>query len=216
MVPKQSTRTKILIILTSIIFLASCGLHKNRHDAPTAKPFDGKAQFSSIYEGVFASKCIECHERPTKKNHMVDLSSYEAIMAFDQFPPLIAFDQNNIPIPEESSLYTSILNGDMPKDKPLLSKKEITAIFEWIKKGAPKVDTPETPTGGKPGGGEPGGGEPGDDEPGDDGPKNGGSGTGEPGSGGAKIPNEKIKKLKDEPCDRKQLAGEPGIIECFK
>ncbi|MDZ4663178.1 MAG: c-type cytochrome domain-containing protein [Pseudomonadota bacterium] len=95
-------------------------------------------RFKSITENIFVSKCVHCHG-PQKSEKGIDLSSYEKIFSGAVFPPLIIPGN-----PEKSSLYKSVAEGKMPKNEPSLNKKELKAIYKWIKNGAKKEETPDS------------------------------------------------------------------------
>ena len=92
------------------------------------------ASFPSIQQYILKPKCVRCHDKATTKNHYIDLSSYEKILNSPVFPPLI------VPgYPDNSSLYTSILKGSMPKEGAKLSSHLMKMIKLWIENGAPKA-----------------------------------------------------------------------------
>ncbi len=162
-----------------------CSLPKGVHDdepdySPMAAP-----NYKAINSWIVNTRCIECHSATAPKGD-IDLSSYEKIINATVFPPLIIPGN-----PEKSLLYESVATGRMPKGKRPLKKRELQAIYDWIKNGAKNEDVPSgEPRGpgepGEPGGQRESGGEPG--EP--------GGANGEP--GGASEPGTQ-NKSKDEP-----------------
>ncbi len=144
---------KGLLFLYFVLFLSSCGDPYHSIEPRGGFSVAGvEANFNSINTKIIVPKCLECHNS-VRKPHGVDLSSYSAIINLNIFPSLITPGD-----PENSSFYTSVLRGRMPKDSPALSLDELEAIRDWIAKGANVVDK------------EPAGGEPIDDEPIDDEP----------------------------------------------
>lgn len=152
-----------LVLLFCFSALIGCNLGKGYHDLEVDYSPFVVSNFKAIDSWVFKTRCIECHG-PQKKEKDIDLSSYEKIFSGAIFPPLI------IPgFPEKSSLYESIVKGRMPKGKAPLKKKELQAIYDWIKNGARKEELERpTPPGPTP-------------EPGEPDPDTGGGGTNEPG-----------------------------------
>lgn len=142
---------KVLLIS---LFIVGCDAPKSYHNEERIE-----ANFKTINSSIIESRCVECHG-PKKQAKKIDLSSYEKIMSKDIFPPLVIPGN-----PERSSLYQSVISGDMPKNRPRLSNRELQAIYDWIKNGAlkdemPKPKKPDETTEPEPGGEETG------DEPG--------------------------------------------------
>lgn len=92
------------------------------------------ANFGAINSLIIQPKCLSCHKTGSSNNHYVNLSSYESILKSNVFPPLIVPGN-----PEQSSLYTSIRDGRMPKRSSKLSNRYAKVLFDWISKGAKKV-----------------------------------------------------------------------------
>lgn len=148
------------------------------------------ASFPTINQYVIQPKCLRCHSTATPNNHGIDLSSYESMINSPVFPPLIVpGDAVN------SSLYTSMLSGDMPKDGRKLPDIVLNRVRDWINNGALKT----------------GKGDGGDDKPCDGGdPDCGLPPICEPDEPGC----DDICTEPDEPgC--KQLSCEPGEPGCF-
>lgn len=88
--------------------------------------------FESLNRKIIETRCVECHSG-SKTPHGIDLSTYEKIMYGNVFPPLVVPGE-----PMRSSLYTSVVDNSMPKNRKPLSTIEKKALFDWIKKGALK------------------------------------------------------------------------------
>lgn len=136
------------------------------------------ATYASIREKILVPKCIDCHSGPNSP-HGLDLSSYSKVLDQSHFPPLVVPGK-----PEQSSLYSSVSSGKMPKNSASLSSEELDAISTWIKNGARENEDQPAPVPSPTPTGEPGG---------DDGP-------GSP--------------LSSEPCDPAGLRNEPGVKLC--
>jgi len=93
---------------------------------------DRDAWFREKVAPIFEKKCVRCHGEVTSKGQL-DLSSRSALLkGGDSGPPLVPGK------PEESDLI-EMITGDppeMPQKAAPLSKDEITAIREWIARGA--------------------------------------------------------------------------------
>lgn len=152
-----------LIGVTFSLFLGCSPSHtrieSNGDNTRSSKPV--AANFESINELIFSQTCIQCHSGPSAP-HKIDLSSYEAIVQNNVFPPLIVPGD-----PASSSLYESIRTGRMPKRGPALTPQAIAAVRDWIAAGASKDGSGPPPDDGEepPEDGEP----PDDEEPPDDG-----------------------------------------------
>lgn len=123
----------ITILLFAIILM---GCVEATHDPVDD---DGKGKFGklennfqSIFANIIQPKCVECHSG-SNAPHNIHLSSYEEIVNGSAFPPLIVPGK-----PNESSLYKSVLNGSMPKNRPRLSETELVVLYNWIRDGALK------------------------------------------------------------------------------
>jgi hypothetical protein len=84
------------------------------------------ATFESINANILRPKCLSCHSG-SRAPHGIDLSSLKKIMENNSFPPLLVPGD-----PKESSLYTSVLNGSMPKNRRRLNSRELEALRLWI------------------------------------------------------------------------------------
>lgn len=159
---------RVIIFSSLILFsLTACDLPKPSHGKDGDVSAKAAPNYKAIDRWILTTRCVECHG-PAKQSNKIDLSTYEKIMDKKIWPPLVVPGN-----PEESSLYTSVAKGTMPKDGSPLRPRELRAIYDWIKNGAKKEEMPETqptpqpqpqpePGGEEPG--EPGGG--GSDEPG--------------------------------------------------
>ena len=130
-----------LLFLAILILTASCNYREDKLTTnPLAAPEDVPGPggpppqsgdwFTVLKAKVFQPKCIQCHEGMNAKGQ-VDLTNYEALMNRDP-PVILPFN------PEESGLFQVIKMGAMPPSGPL-SEDEISAVYDWIKKGAPKT-----------------------------------------------------------------------------
>lgn len=93
--------------------------------------------FESLDRKILETRCIECHSGKDAP-HGIDLSTYEKIMYGNVFPPLVVPGE-----PMKSTLYTSVIDNSMPKNRKPLTAIEKKALFDWIKDGAlkfPKSD----------------------------------------------------------------------------
>lgn len=169
----------VFFLSIAIASVLACGGGKKKTSAPTSptnsdnpdKPNSPPPapkpepelpdNFTFVEDEIIKKRCLNCHLTGNGTNHGIDLSSYQAITESEVFPPLVIPGK-----PEESSLYTSLKTGRMPKGSQKLSDREIEGVFKWIKAGAKNRDgtapKPKEP------GGEPTGGSCAPDEPGCD------------------------------------------------
>lgn len=131
--------------LALALLLAASGCDKTRYKTQPGLESD-PASFAAIKRNVIDPKCITCHAVGDASNHHVDLSSYEKILASGLVPPLVVPGK-----PEESSLYTSIAEGRMPKGGTRLAETDARAVYEWIKRGAHEHGGEPAPPGTPPG-----------------------------------------------------------------
>lgn len=113
------------------------------HHSPGKGDLNGGNQkletsFSSIEANIIRPLCIDCHSG-TNPPHGILLTSYEAIVNSPIFPPLIIPKK-----PLESSLYKSVLTGQMPRDRRKLNQNELQVIYNWILSGAPQMPPSES------------------------------------------------------------------------
>ncbi len=79
---------------------------------------------------------MKCHSS-TSPAAQIDLSSYQALM---KSGVVVAGKA------AESSLFTSVANGSMPKRETPLSAEDVSLIREWITAGATELDLETAPT----------------------------------------------------------------------
>lgn len=100
--------------------------------------------FDTVSRTVLQPKCMSCHSDGIASGG-VNFSSYAATMATGSVVP---------GFPEQSSLFTTVSTGSMPKGGTKLSGLDMKTISIWISNGAPlattkppiPVPTPPTPT----------------------------------------------------------------------
>ncbi|MGE0527699.1 MAG: hypothetical protein AB7G93_17025 [Bdellovibrionales bacterium] len=78
--------------------------------------------FTSIRQNILDPKCVDCH----RALGQVALDNYSDVLG-TLFPGS----------PEASVLYTSVEDGTMPQGGPRLNTAELSAIYDWIARGAP-------------------------------------------------------------------------------
>lgn len=142
-------RFSLILILISALF-TGCNLPKGLHDEETDYSPMAAPNFKAINTWIIGTRCVECHGAEDPKGK-ISLSSYEKMFNKNIFPPVIVPGK-----PEQSSLYESVVTGRMPKGKKALKKKEIQAIYDWIKNGAKKDDVEQPEPQPNPEPGEPG------------------------------------------------------------
>lgn len=92
-------------------------------------------KFSWIKNNVLDLRCLRCHDSRggTKVRGATDFSTHKNLLASEGFElkPVEPGD------PENSSLYTAVESGEMPRPKGnKLPEEQIKAIYDWIKNGA--------------------------------------------------------------------------------
>ena len=128
--------TAVLFVILQVGLLSGCTFRNDKVDPEEENKRLQKlvkGEFTTLYAYVIKPKCLRCHNKPSDKNHNIDLSSYEAIVESKVFPPLVSPGS-----PESSSLYTSIVEGKMPKEGRTLHSYIVKMIYQWIKNGAPR------------------------------------------------------------------------------
>ena len=122
-------KVRIFILVLLALVPAGCGYHVEKERPQT--PVSVTSTFDSIEEVVFIPKCIRCHtgQRAPKA---IDLTSYDVLMRGGSQGAIVIPGE-----PDKSPLYQVIRSGTMPQGGPMLSEPEITAVYDWIRKGAP-------------------------------------------------------------------------------
>ena len=125
-----------ILILFGGLSLIGCKYFEAKHDPGSGQP-SGKlgkptAEFVGLDRAIFKPLWVDCHSGASAP-HKIELNSYEKIMSGSVFPPLVVPGD-----PEGSSLYQSIANGSMPKNRRKLTNPERIALYNWIKNGALK------------------------------------------------------------------------------
>lgn len=111
---------KIILKLTSLIFLAGCSA---RHDAGSSGPSGGVNEkpgvisFQEVKAAVFESKCLKCH---------VQYQNYENTYV------------------EREQIKLSVESGRMPKNGTLTNEQR-TLLLTWLDIGAPQFKDNNTP-----------------------------------------------------------------------
>lgn len=127
-------QTEILMTLFfALTFFSACGLkatHETQPGGEAGSSVPLKPTYASIATNIIAAKCLSCHNGPNSAKR-VDLSSYDTILANTNYPPLVLPGK-----PEQSSLYTAIVTGYMPRYKSALRGVEMQAVLDWIQNGA--------------------------------------------------------------------------------
>lgn len=123
------------------LFITTAGCDKTRYKTSPGTEAD-TASFAAIKRNIIDTKCMTCHAVADPTNHHVDLSGYHKIVGSPLVPPLVVPGK-----PEESSLYTSIATGRMPKGGARLSETDSKAVYDWIKRGALEVAGQPVPPG---------------------------------------------------------------------
>ncbi len=124
---------KLLGIWVLLLAVSSCNYRVDKFTALQSS----EASFEVINQNIIGPRCLSCHNGPSSPR-MVDLSSYESIMAGKQVVPFK---------PMESPLFDSISKGRMPKGQGSLPDAEIALVKSWIEQGAKKIGgaTPPPP-----------------------------------------------------------------------
>lgn len=135
---KSGIQPKISFVLF-VLLLSACSFRYEKIDPESEKKRLSKlvrADFRSLNQYVIKPKCVRCHTEPTQNNHHIVLINYQTIINSTVFPPLVVPGK-----PEQSSLYTAMASGRMPKDSGQMPEHVIKMVFEWIKAGAPEAGT---------------------------------------------------------------------------
>ncbi len=121
--------------LMVLIILSACSFREDKIGSGGGdRPL--RPWFTNLRETVFRPHCAECHTGSSGKGKQ-DLMDYTSLLGF--------IDKGK---PESSPLYLSLTGagGDMPEDRPPLSKRELKIIYDWIKAQAPLDGTdPDEP-----------------------------------------------------------------------
>lgn len=114
---------------------------ERQESAETDEPAESKAvvihepdtpeHFDQEIAPLLARHCLECHNSGKKKGK-VDLSSRQAVFPGpDPDSPLVVAGD-----PGNSLLIEVIESGEMPKDRPPLTERELALLKTWIDRGA--------------------------------------------------------------------------------
>ncbi|MCB0414304.1 MAG: hypothetical protein KDD50_08230 [Bdellovibrionales bacterium] len=135
----STVQLNFILLLILSLFFTSCSFRQEKSGSEDAAKNLSKlvgADFASLNQYVFQPKCVRCHTEPTQNNHHIVLTNYQTIINSTVFPPLVVPGK-----PEQSSLYTAMASGRMPKDSGRMPEHVIKMVFEWIKAGAPETGT---------------------------------------------------------------------------
>jgi hypothetical protein len=135
---KLSLPLYLLIVST----FASCMYGEHKSDATISKreitnpqiqilPSDAKHNFNNLYKYILEPKCISCHSGDEPDDD-IDLTTYDNILNHPFYFLIVAG------APDESSLYLSVLNDDMPSEGDILTPEEKEFIKKWIELNAPQ------------------------------------------------------------------------------
>lgn len=91
---------------------------------PTPAPIPLAATYRSIQANILGPKCVSCHGA-VQARAGVRLDSYAAVLR-----------TVSVGNPNNSELFESVDDGDMPQGGPRLSNAELNAISQWIANGA--------------------------------------------------------------------------------
>ncbi len=100
-------------------------------DKDVSKPLDPEEiTFTTIYQQLLVPQCLQCHgsEKPADG---IDLSSMAGIENSFSWPPVLTPGE-----PEQSRLFLSIRDGEMPKRGPPVSPDLVELVETWIILGA--------------------------------------------------------------------------------
>lgn len=126
----MGTRTDILVWLSLVLFVGCTRV------SDTGAPAVSDPTFLDVQNSLLMPKCMSCHAGADSPKG-ADLSSYSAIMN----AKLVVAGK-----PEQSALYLSVTEGNMPKGSVRLRAAEINLLYRWIKNGALEFQaTPEAP-----------------------------------------------------------------------
>lgn len=90
------------------------------------------ATYENVKKYILDDRCISCHGE-ARAFADVDLSRYDSMFDYSlYFSPITTPND-----PDNSSVYTTVVNGSMPPG-PNLSEEEIAFIKRWIEEGAPE------------------------------------------------------------------------------
>ncbi len=124
---------RLLVFIAFIAAVTGCD-YKNMKDAGNSIEGQGgvldpsKATFATVSTYIFKPRCNTCHN-PVALKGDIDLTTYQALM--DSFPARVVPGR-----PEDSDIYISVRNGDMPSGAPALSGAELEYLRAWILNGA--------------------------------------------------------------------------------
>lgn len=102
-----------------------------------AQPADQPPQVSYAEDiaPIFEESCVQCHgaekDGEVRKEALLDLTSYEALMAGSEFGSVVEPGD-----PDNSMIVVLIEDGDMPEDGDPLPAEQIEKIRTWIAEGA--------------------------------------------------------------------------------
>lgn len=128
---------KKLILPLLLVMISGCGYEiKKGASSPTQgggtpvnpeapqPPVGTTVSFASIQKSILVPTCLKCHNGPTGSGG-VDLSTHAGVLEW-----VAPGDAPN------STLYTEVESGSMPKRAPRLTEEQCNTIRDWINAGA--------------------------------------------------------------------------------
>lgn len=95
-----------------------------------AKQQANETLFRNRVAGILANQCFECHDSTTRRGEL-DLSRRDLAFKGGESGEVLSAGK-----PADSSLFTQVESGDMPKDRDPLSDEEKAVLKKWIEAGA--------------------------------------------------------------------------------
>ncbi|HID74967.1 MAG TPA: hypothetical protein EYP56_03115 [Planctomycetaceae bacterium] len=111
--------------------LAAAGTASGFSSAQAMPSQQGVMLFRQQIRPMLVTVCLKCHDS-VKRSGGLDLSRRDTALGGGQTGEAIVPGH-----PEESLAVQLVTAGEMPKDAPLLTAGQITALKEWIRLGAP-------------------------------------------------------------------------------
>ena len=121
-----------LLKLGVVLLLGSSSIMADSNNQEEDQDDNDAATYTEIKKKIIDARCLDCHDSSDPKGNNdpkgKDFSTYDSLM-----------DSGVITKgdPKESTFYTSVADGKMPKKGDKLTKDETQMIFDWIKRGAP-------------------------------------------------------------------------------
>jgi uncharacterized membrane protein len=121
--------TLVILIFATTAILSACG---SQAAVASATPRDPAlpVSFSKDVMPILQTSCVKCHGGE-KINRGLDMTTYEKLMTGSVKGPVIVAGNA-----ENSTLFTMVQQGKMPKQGPKLTGAQLDIIKSWIVAGA--------------------------------------------------------------------------------